>query len=63
MLAGYMFDQLILTVVANIAKFTCVWLVIGVSTLMVFTITYRGKSFRTESAVIRLLPGVGPHMD
>lgn len=62
-LAGVMFHQLILSIVFDVTKLASIWLVICVTSFVVFAVTNCGESFLAIIALVRLLTCMSPHVD
>ena len=58
-----MFNQLVLSVVLNVAELAGVRLVISMSPLMIFAIPNGGELFLAKIAMIGLLTSVSPHVN
>ena len=61
-LARAMFHQLVLSVVLNVAELAGIWLVVSVTSLMIFAIPNSGEFFLAEIALIWFFTSVCPHM-
>jgi hypothetical protein len=62
-LARAMFHQLVLSVVFNVAELAGIWLVVRVSSLMIFAIPNSSELFLAKIALIRLFTSVSSHMN
>jgi hypothetical protein len=61
-LAGIMFHQLIFSIILDVTKLASIWLVISVTSFMIFAVSNCGESFLTKITLIRLFAGMSSHM-
>jgi len=62
-LAREVLDQLVLPIVPDWTELADVWLVIGVSSFMIFAVSNGCEPLGAEAALVRLLPSVSPHVN